>query len=303
MGIGGSDKFLFTHQSLLEFGTVLGIPSAFLSKIPNELAIQNFDALLSENNVKLNIVTRDNNVCSNFYKESILPVEGMPFLEAGEDMLKTHSFHEASFSDGKTSFLFMPRENFEINPYQTDDIYSVGLGFHLGYSPNIALSTSWTQRHACGNIAQRPCRYDASVVVEKLKKEARSGNYQRLIERSDKSYYEYCKNLEITRLQEISGILLDVQYDEVFKSLSGLLGREVAWSLIDVTEEDHKCINANISAKKKRKLFNAQTAEEVLEIPRYEVFNRITAAAKGYSGDARVELQNIGGALLHFNLN
>jgi len=125
------------------------------------------------------------------------------------------------------------------------------------------------------------------------------GYYNRLVDRyTDSLYQEFLAELD-TRLSRLTSgkQLTDIQYDDVFHSLNKIVGKEIALTWIGISPDIHEEIMANIKVKKFRKEFEFKNASD-LEIDPYNLFNHITAAALGYTGDDRVALQEVGGLLL-----
>lgn len=291
----------FTENSFLRFCAAIGIPRGFAIKIPDDLLLKAIDTLLGSSNFKLHFIIRDGNVIGDLLQKA--HAEPLAFLEIADELTKEQQLREMSIGDNGTLLLFEPYSDQTIYP-AADDPYNVGAAFHLGCRPGLLEAVPYSMRHACGNIAITRTTNPKNTIAERLMGSSKNklDYYRRLLERYTPAHYREYKEEIYARLARCSSaeqMLVESQYEEIFKALDKLVGKEIAWAWIDVNEDEHKEILSSIKLKKVQ-----QDSAGLLETPakegltRYDVFNRITAGAAGYDGLERVALQTIGGALI-----
>lgn len=295
-----NQELRFTRPAYYEFCAQLGIPNRFAERIPNELLLQCVDEMLSDNNLKVRLIVRDKNIVSGCKRDSYIPVNPREFMEAGQMLFDNHLFREASISDHGTSFLFEPLTEQIITPstQNVDDKFNVGIAFGLGYQTGLVEAHPYSLRHCCINVAITPSETPKYNLVEKVKRKSGARYYDRLLENYTSDRYKtYMAELNNRIAKVINRRMTDHEYVRAFTPLNRMLGKEVSFALIGIDEDRHKEIMAEVAFKKAKDNWD-KNVKELEDLDVFEVFNSITAAAKGYNGLDRVRMQSIGGSLL-----
>lgn len=301
LAMTGKELF-FTQYTFFRFCGMLGIPAKFAAKIPNDLLLQSIDTMLSSGeNAKLQMVVRNGNVLSNILRDRQVYTDAAPLFEIGDDFTKGYQLREGNITDQGSLFLFEPYADQTIEPVKGDP-YNVGYALHFGIEPGLLLTSSYSFRHACGNISIAPIGNRRANVSERLisREKGKLDFYRRYFEKHEQHYFNHCRERHENSIQSLpSRNLVDVQYEAVYSALNKLAGKEVAWALLEIAAEDHRTISKGIGYKKARDRFRPEYAEEVdPKIELYGLFNRVTAAAKGYQGLDRYGMQCAGGLFI-----
>lgn len=290
-------KFTLTEKAYLDFCQNIGIPKAFASKIDSKLLETNVDEMLSFGAKKLRVFVRNKNVICAVKQFSFIRSNPITFLEAGKEIFNNSIFREASISDSGATFLMEPKIGDPLIPGSIDDKYSMGMAFQIGYSGGRLAAVPYSLRHACLNIALTKPDIIRSRLVERIKAGKPMGYYNRLVDRyTAPLYQEFLFELTKRLSGVITGPMTDILYDRVFSALSKVVGKEISMNWFGVDEDSHVETISLIKLKKSRNEFSEPS--DIKEINKYDLFNHITAAALGYTGDDRVALQEIGGLLL-----
>ena len=294
-------RFGFTKEAYLNFCQLIGIPKAFAEKIPTELLLQNVDEMLHFAKKKVKLYVRDGHTICGVEQNSFLYADPADFLEAARKIGSTTTFREGSISDLGSLFLFEPGNQSPMTPNVENqgDQFSVGMGFQIGYGSGRLRAEPYSLRHVCTNIAIAPSERPKYRLAERIKSQSKYRFYERLIENyNDSMFQEHLREMDERIRKAITSRMTDLRYATVYPAISKVVGEEVALNWLGLTEDRHAEIQTNIRFKRSRKELDSDHAEELSDIDAYSVFNDVTAAAKGYTGDERAALQFAGGLLL-----
>lgn len=304
-----NEQLDFTRDAYLEFCGLIGIPGAFADRIPNDLLIQCVDEMLSTSNHKVRFLVRNKNIIVGSRRDNFVSVKPTEFLECASDLISNHAFREANIGDQGTALLFEPLKDSEISPTtgNVQDRFSIGVEFMFGMDffgrakSGLVSAYPYSLRHVCINIAGTTPTNPKWQLVETVtrKKNGAYDFYNRLLENYTGERYQAYLNDITERIEKVAGKnLTDFEYDKTYSRLSRLLGKEVSLAIIGIDEEEHEGIMTDIQYKKKKNTFSKEAATELENLDMFELFNSVTAAAKGYNGIDRSRLQAIGGTLL-----
>ncbi len=286
-------EFRFTSSAYYQFCQLVGLPTAFAMRIPAGLAQQNMEVLLDgEDSRKIQFMVRDTNVICGAFNTNHIHTEPLTFFDSAAQLLKKQLFREASISDWGTSFLFEPGTDSTIEPV-TGDSFNIGMGFQVGFSSGRIQADPYSLRHCCLNIAITASEFPRYRLLEKLKAKPSNLPYSRIIENYEGGIYQHLmKELSERLAAAMSLRMTDETYVNTFNGLQKVVGKEISLHWLDIEKEQHDEIVSNFKLKEDGE------APIDLEKDQYESFNRITAAAKGYTGMDRIKLQEIGGRLI-----
>jgi len=294
-------QFRLTRTAYMEFCGTIGIPGKFADRIPNDLLIRCVDEMLDDTNDKVRLLVRDRDVICGVKRDSFIHTNPRDFLSAADGLLNSHQFREANVSDEGTSLLFEPMANQMIAPnvVNPDDRYNIGITFQLGYDAGLLEAHPYSLRHVCTNVAVTRSEAPKYRLVEKVRRASLGRYYSRLLENYESDrYVVYTQELSNRIARAINEPLTDWNYVRAFGPTAKLLGKEVALALIGVDEDKHNELMQEIKFKKAREEWRREDSTALDGLALYDVFNSLTAAAKGYSGAERSRLQEIGGELL-----
>ena len=180
-----------------------------------------------------------------------------------------------------------------------NDRYNIGISFQMGYEAGLLEAHPYSLRHVCTNVAVTRSEAPRYRLVEKVRRASLGRYYSRLLEsyESDR-YVVYMQELSNRITRALNEPLTDWNYVRAFGPTAKLLGKEVALALIGVDEAKHNEVMQEIKFKKAREEWKQADSTAIDGLALYDVFNNLTAAAKGYSGAERSRLQEIGGELL-----
>ena len=293
----------FTLPAFYDFCGILGIPTPFVDKIPNALLNENIQKLLDDNNQKIRIGVRGDTIAYT-RKDNYVATNALEFLDVArqEKLLNTHLFREGSIGDNGVLLQFEPMLDRSLQPVveNPDDRYNVGTSFCLGFGSGLLQAFPYSFRHVCTNIALSKSYQSKYRLVEKIKKDDGGGHaaYVRLLENYSGEFFPAWNDEINIRLAKASDAkLTDWQYYNAYRGLNSLLGKEPTLSILQIDESEHTEIMADVKYRKRKNLFDVDH-QTTLDRGLYDTFNSITAAAKGYSGTDRIQLQTIGGELI-----
>jgi hypothetical protein len=287
---GGPLKF--TRDSFFEFCTLLGISRAFAYKIPNDLLLECIVKMLDTSIAKIRFIVRDKDVICQCKKEAFSRLDSVAFIQEADGLLRKNTFREASISDHRVSFLLEPKESPTIRI--ADDPFEVGISFSLGLGEGLITGNPYSLRHCCTNIASSLSKVPRQNLVQKQSQKTQGSIYSRMLENYQGDLYSLYQEELKNRLEEcMKAPLLETEYCQAFNGLKPILGQEVALSLLNVDKFQHFEI---LALAKANTLKNSPAQVEGLN--KWDTLSQISAAAKGYLGEERILLQEIGGMLL-----
>jgi hypothetical protein len=291
-------NYRFTRPAFFQYCAAMGIPPKFADKIPNDLLHSCMERLVEDDNQKLRLVIRDEDVISMVHKENFILTEPLEFQEAAKPLLDTHQFREANVSDFGTTMLLEPYrdQHFDL---PGDDTFNVGMAFSIGYGSGTLRARPYSLRHCCINVAITATERPTSRIVETIGKRKKASAYDRFLNQYNmEEYQSFLKELH-TRIESIRDKpLMDGEYRDTFKMMNRLLGKEMSLAIIGVSKDQHAEILEDLKYREDRPIAGQSPFRPVEELPKFDVFNRITALAKNYTGQDRHELQLVGGALV-----
>lgn len=288
-----NEVFLFTRDSFLDFCTLLGISKTFANKIPNELLLQCIEKMLSTSLVKIRFEVRDKNVIAQCKKEAFSRIDPETFFQEADPVFNRSNFREANIGDNLVTMLVEPRGKSTIQV--ANDPFEIGVSFSLGLGKGLLEAQPYSLRHCCTNIASSYSRTPRNNLIQRLSPKT-PGSYNRLVDSfEDKLYDNYKEELSGRIELCMQAPLTEYDYCLVFNNLKPLLGGEVALALLNVDKFRHAEIMSEVKAKHLRD----EKADNPLEdLSKWETWNQVTAAAKGYVGEDRIALQSVGGLLV-----
>lgn len=294
-------RFRLTRTAYMEFCQQIGIPGKFADRIPNDLLIRCVDEMLDSTNDKVRLLVRDKDVICGVKRDSYIGTNPRDFLGAADRLLAGHMFREANISDEGSSLLFEPMSGQMIQPSveNLNDRYNIGIAFQIGQSGGLLEAHPYSLRHVCTNVAVTRSESTKHQLVEKVRRANVNRYYERLLESYETDRYTvYMQELSNRISRAINEPLTDWNYAQAYGQTAKLLGKEVTLALLGVAEDRHNEIQQEIKTKKLRDKWRREDSTALDELSLYEVFNSVTAAARGYSGLERSRLQEIGGELL-----
>ena len=301
LGIAEGKERKFTLPAFYGFCNAIGIPAAFVDKIPNPLLDQNIQSLLDDNNQKIRIGTRGD-VIAYTRHDSYVPIKSLEFIDSVRPILPKHLFREGSLHDDGMILELEPLVDISLTPSTTDpmDKFNVGTAFHVGFGSGLVRAMPYSLRHVCLNVAISQPQMARNRLIEKVKKDKSAVPYfERLIENYGGEHYKmWLDEINVKLAKAIESRMTDWTYYNTFRSLNPIVGKEVALSMMHVVEERHQEIMDDVKYRKRKNQFDETHQTELEEEQVYDIFNSITDAAKGYNGIERVQLQTVGGQLL-----
>jgi hypothetical protein len=288
-----NEAFLFTRDSFMEFCTLLGISKTFANKIPNDLLLQCIEKMISTSMTKIRFEVRDKNVIAQCKKETFSRIDPHTFFQEADPIFLKSKFREANIGDSLITMLVEPNGKSTIQV--ANDPFEIGIEFRLSLGKSLLEARPYSLRHACTNIASSYSKTPRNNLVQRLSTKTQ-GSYNRLIDSCEDKLFDTYKEELSTRIEEcMKASMTEFDYCTVFNNLKPLLGVEVALALLNTDKFRHAEIMAEVKAKYLRE---ETTVVPLEDFSKWDCFNSVTAAGKGYTGEERIFLEEIGGMLV-----
>lgn len=299
----GQESFELTYPAYLAFVQRLGIPPRFAEKIPNPLLVECVDKMLDDSNLKLQLKIRDKNVICGVHRDKQPIITFDQLFEGTVALTQSHLLREISVGDDEAAIFLEPLQFpcLTPNPNDPQDQYNAGISLKTGGGAGLIELLPYSHRQYCGNVALTSRDQSKTGLVEKLRPGKVDRAYDRLLDNynheDNKRYREMAEFLNRALVGIMGKKLQEWEYDSAFTQTRKLLGKEVAFALFGTDPEEHKQLMEEIRFHKSRDEFGPEHNRET-RFDAFEVFDHLTAAAKGYTGVDRITLQAIGGSLL-----